>query len=141
MLDPLTALSVAANVVQFIDFGLKATSKAREIHKSPNGALKENTRIETLTKDIAGATAKLEASAAATSGNESLDDLCQQCATAANDLLAALNSLSVEGDKTRLKSARKGLKAMWGKKRVEDMRTRLQCWRDEIQFHVLVDLK
>lgn len=112
MLDPLTVLSVAGNVVQFIHFGLKATSKAREIHKSTNAALKENAEIEALTKDIADVTMKLEASAAATTGNDSLDEICKRCTTAANELLGALKSLKVEGDKSTWNSARKGLKAM-----------------------------
>jgi hypothetical protein len=37
MLDQITALGVAGNLVQFIDFRLKATSKAGEIHKSAAG--------------------------------------------------------------------------------------------------------
>ena len=45
-MDPITALGIAGNVVQFIDFGLKAVSKAREIHSSSTGALRVNVDLE-----------------------------------------------------------------------------------------------
>jgi hypothetical protein len=59
MLDPFSALSVAAAVVQFVDYGTGLISKAVEIYKSPDGepedvvALREMvTRLRILTTDI-----------------------------------------------------------------------------------------
>jgi hypothetical protein len=59
----------------------------------------------------------------------------------AKELSDTLKEMKADGKKSRIKSARKALKTMWGKKRVEDMKRRLEEYRDEIQFHVLVDLK
>jgi hypothetical protein len=42
MMDPITALGMAGNAVQSIEFGLKVMSKAHEIQKSPTEALYEN---------------------------------------------------------------------------------------------------
>lgn len=126
-------MSVAGYVLRFVDFGLKATSKAREIFKSVDGALPENIDIETLTEDNARVEERLEASAGATTGCEYLCHVCTQCTLAAEDLLGALRSLRVEGKKNRWKSA------MWGKKRVEKLREKLLRWTDEIQFYVLSD--
>lgn len=141
MMDPISAIGVAGNVIQFLDLGVKAVSKAREIHDSSNGALVEHTEIGVLTEDIATVAAKLAASAGAATGNDSLDSICEQCAIVAKELSDALKEMKADGKKSRIKSARKALKAMWGKKRVEDMKWRLEGYRDEIQFHVLVDLK
>jgi hypothetical protein len=141
MMDPITAIGVAGNVIQFLDFGVKAVSKAREIHDSSTGALVEHTEIGVLTEDIARVAVKLAASAGAATGNDSLDSICEQCTIVAKELLDALKEMKADGKKSRIKSARKALKAMWGKKRVEDMKRRLEGYRDEIQFHVLVDLK
>jgi hypothetical protein len=141
MLDPITALGVAGSLIQFIDFGLKATSKAREIHKSATGALSDNIDIEILTDDLAKVVTKLEVSSGRTTGNDGLNDICKRCTTAANHLMDALRSMKVEGDKSNIKSTRKALKAMWGKKGVEELKNRLEGFRDEMQFHVLVDLK
>lgn len=49
-MDPLTALGLASNVVQFIDFGLKVISKARQLGESVDGTLKENSEIEDVTR-------------------------------------------------------------------------------------------
>jgi hypothetical protein len=138
MLDPITALGVAGNVVQFIDFGLKATSKTREIHRSVDGALEENVDLEVVTGDLAAVAQKLATHGAATLGSDGLDDICQRCTGTATELLTALEGFRVSGQKSRVKSVRKALKAIWGKRRVGEMRTRLEGYRDEIQFHVLV---
>jgi hypothetical protein len=141
MMDPITAFGVAGNVMQFLDFGLKAVSKAREIHNSSNGALVEHLEIGVLTEDIAGVAVKLAASAGVATGNDSLDRICEQCTIVAKELSDALKEMKADGKKSRIKSARKALKAMWGKKRVEDMKRRLEGYRNQIHFHVLVDLK
>jgi hypothetical protein len=141
MLDPITALSIAGNVVQFIDFGLKATSKAREIHRSATGALEENIDLEVVSTDLIAVLKNLEVQAGVTTGTDGLDDLCRRCTEAGNQLLAALTGFKVSGKKSKVKSARKALKSMWGKTRVEEMKKRLEGYRDEMQFHILVSLK
>jgi len=42
MLAPLDALSVAAAVVQFVDFGLRIVSHVQEISESATGEIKQN---------------------------------------------------------------------------------------------------
>ena len=141
MLDPITALGVAGNLVQFIDFGLKATSKEREIHKSAAGTLQENIDIEAIAEDLAAVTKELELSSVTPTSNSNLDDVCVRCKKTEADLLSALKALKVEGERSKVKSVRQALKAILGKKGVEEMKTRLEGFRDEMQFHVLVGLK
>jgi hypothetical protein len=40
-MDPLTAIGLAGNIVQFVDYGSKIAGKARHIHNSSNGTLPE----------------------------------------------------------------------------------------------------
>jgi hypothetical protein len=142
MMDPITALGVAGNIVQFIDFGLKATSKAREIHQSTDGALVENVDLEVVVIDLAALAQKLvKTHAGATTSNHGFNDICRRCNEAATELLAAFEGLKVSGHKSKAKSVRQALKIMWGKRRVEEMKTRLDGFRNEMQFHVLVNLK
>jgi hypothetical protein len=47
-LDPLSALSVAASAIQFIDFSSKIVSKGKHIYKSANGVLREDAEVENL---------------------------------------------------------------------------------------------
>lgn len=59
-LDPLSALSVAASVVQFVDFARKIVSKGKQLYKSPGGALRENEQTETATKRLQDLILKLK---------------------------------------------------------------------------------
>jgi len=52
-----------------------------------------------------------------------------------------LYGFKTRGQKSKVQSVRMALKAIWGKKGLEEMRTRLEEFRDELQFHVLVSLK
>jgi hypothetical protein len=61
-LDPLSALSVAASVVQFVDFAGKIVSKGKELYTSPSGALSENEWTETVTKRLQALTHNLHKS-------------------------------------------------------------------------------
>ena len=45
VLDPLTAIGLAGNIVQFVDFSSKIVGKANKIYESVDGA---STRISTL---------------------------------------------------------------------------------------------
>lgn len=141
MLDPITALGAAGNVCQFVDFGFKVTSKATEIYKSIDGTLPENIDIETWTEDLTQVTTKLESSSAMPTGIDSLDDICKRCTSAANELLVVLRSVKLQGNKTKVKSAWTAIKAAWKKKSIEEMKKRMEGFRDEMQIHVLVSLK
>ena len=43
VLDPLTAIGLAGNIVQFIDFSIKIVGKAHHINNSASGLLPEST--------------------------------------------------------------------------------------------------
>ncbi|KAH7348848.1 hypothetical protein BKA65DRAFT_268917 [Rhexocercosporidium sp. MPI-PUGE-AT-0058] len=117
-----------------------STSKARDVYHSADGVTAENADLEALTIDIVAATTKLTASSSHVSGNDNLDDICRRCTASANDLVVVLQKLKVDGQQGKWKSVRKGLKAVWGKK-VDELRGMLVGWRDEIQFHVVVQMR
>jgi hypothetical protein len=48
-MDPFSALSVAANIVQFIAYGINIVSKGNQLYKSTNGALFENVELQEAT--------------------------------------------------------------------------------------------
>ena len=52
MLDPLTALGLAGNIVQFVGFSSKIIGKARDIYKSADGSLLENLDAETVAQSL-----------------------------------------------------------------------------------------
>jgi hypothetical protein len=63
LLDPLTALSVAGTVVQFVDYTGKILEKGAEVYRSLDGALVENLEIQSIVEDLLYLNDKLVASA------------------------------------------------------------------------------
>jgi hypothetical protein len=52
MLDPLTALSLAGNIVQFVDFSTKLLAKGHELYKSADGTSVGYSELEAIAKDL-----------------------------------------------------------------------------------------
>jgi hypothetical protein len=53
-MDPLTALSVAFSVVQFVEFGIKILETDTEIYHSASGTSVQSAVIEDVTRDLQG---------------------------------------------------------------------------------------
>jgi len=60
MAESLAALGVAANILAFVDFGLKFASKAAEVYNSTHGMPGEVTDLDLVTKDLKATTAELK---------------------------------------------------------------------------------
>jgi hypothetical protein len=52
MIDPMSALSIAAGVVQFVDFGKHLLSASYEIYRSPSGETSKEVEFSTIAKDL-----------------------------------------------------------------------------------------
>ena len=62
VLDPLSAFSVACNVLQVVEFGLKALGRAVEYRKSENGSLKEHKDLQDVLQSLSNLNTTLLAS-------------------------------------------------------------------------------
>ena len=69
-MEPISALSVAAAVVQFVDFGKHLLSDACEIYRSPSGETTKMVDASTILKDLAFFTARLSEITGTSAGNE-----------------------------------------------------------------------
>lgn len=119
-MEPLTALSVANSVVQFVEFGGKLLSNTRTLYHSVNGVLSENVDIDLIASDIQnlllGLKRKLPenrplSSSATKPGvnetDESLDRICRKCVAIAEELLRKLDTLKMDPEtKSRKLSSR-----------------------------------
>ena len=147
-MDPLSCLSIASNIVQFVDFGLQVVSKGNQIYRSVNGALAENLDLEIVTNDLLILQAKLRSfrntpsyAEAVSNDTRALEILSQACADLARKLLEKLNMAKAQGRFRRWKSLRQALKSVWSKQDIDEMAKRLQGFRSELQLHILVTLK
>src|SRR5438552_14497711 len=124
-MDPLTAISLAGNIIQFIDVARKILSGAKQLYSSTTGATDENDELENLTKHLQQLAnrCRYEGSSLPRKRGSRLDDqserllkdLGQQCDKVAEELLEALNSIKVKDRGQVWKSTLQALRAVWGK--------------------------
>jgi hypothetical protein len=51
-MDPLSAVGLAASIVQFVSFAHEIVSLGKEVYKSPTGVRQESAEIEAMLKDL-----------------------------------------------------------------------------------------
>jgi hypothetical protein len=95
-MDALTALGLAANIIQFVDFGLKVVSGARDLYISTSGT----TAADLEAKEVAEHIRKLANLAAPPrplrgKPDEELIPLSKDCGVIANELIKLIDSVQV----------------------------------------------
>ena len=138
-MESLAAVSLAGNVLQFLNFAGAAISKTRQIHASTSGTLKEHDDLEGITTDLKNLASRLQTSTEPV--DSVLAQLCRSCSEVADELLTSLKCLVVRGKIKRSDSFRKALKALWGKEKLRSLEERLAGFRQELVLHVAVDLR
>jgi hypothetical protein len=144
-MDPLTALSVAGTIVQFVDFGTKILRSSYSIYKSTSGALPVNDELEILTQDFAVLAIKLRRPLFAdqvpmnellTGQDLALQDLVDNCVRVADKLLTRLNGLKIQGRHQVWRSLQQAIKSAWTQNEVKELTDTLFDYRTSIQTHI-----
>lgn len=135
-MEALAAIGLASGIVQFADSGIQWASGTKELYKSGNGALQENSELEVVVDSLRALVVKLK-----TDGHLQddfkLEALVAACMPIADGLVEILGKLKVEGDKAkRLESTRKALKSLVSRGKIQDLEKRLSRIRDQICAHV-----
>lgn len=146
MLDPLSALSLAAAIVQFVDYTTKIVLGAAEIHASATGSLDKNVELSSITIDLSDISDKLvidDRNQSNTYSNDerALSSLAMQCRDVANKLLTTLEDLSVKGPHKKWKSVRQALLSVWREIEIRDIRKRLDTFRNQLTTRLVATLK
>ncbi len=119
-MDPLTALGLAANVVQFIDFGTSLISGTLERYRSATGTSIGNSELESITEDVKQLSIGLEANTKGSSKHETaLKNLSGRCKDAADELLAVLVDLKVKGKHKKWESFKQAVRSIDKEKKIQ----------------------
>ena len=141
-MDPLTAISLASAIVQFVDFSSKLIAEGRQIYQSLEGASRANLHVEDITNHINSLNNHLlqsdrrHSQTGVSSGSETaLRGLATACRTVADELLKLLNELKVDkhsqGAQRKLETFRKAVLTQKSKnknkiKNLEDQLDKIQ---------------
>ncbi|KAH7364678.1 hypothetical protein BKA65DRAFT_491856 [Rhexocercosporidium sp. MPI-PUGE-AT-0058] len=146
-MEGLAALSVAASVAQFVQFGVSLVSKTSEIYKSTRGTTVQYAELETATKRLVSLNKQLEGPQRVTKDraghvSQALEDIRIDCVGASTDLLARLESLKINEDHKHRhwKSFRQALKAVCSRGEIEAMAKKLRTHQKELDGHILMSL-
>jgi hypothetical protein len=147
VLDPLSAVSLAGTVLQFVEFTGKLLTNAHELLKSPEGALESNMQLEFLAADLRRISQNLRAPfhevalGCDPKEEEDLRQVCAGCDDVATELSARLGGLKRNGTHQKWSSLQKAIKTAWTQDEVNALISRMAAYRDAIQLHILVGLR
>lgn len=146
-MDPLSALSVASSVVQFVDFANKLVSGSYEIYQSATGEAERSYELRTITNRLVRLNKTLEKSLSDPPGQQLLPSekdllpLCRKCTEVAKKLLDALNKLTVQSRVRVWSSFCQALRMVWSQGDIDELQKRLDAFKQQVSMHLLVSLR
>jgi len=152
-MDPLSALSLAGSIVQFVDFGIKLLSGAGELYRSHTGTLKINDQIELTTNDLKALIIKLRCSFYPDTRPDPINEddeaqrdsfrrICDEATDVAQELLERLSKLKVGDESHRtIRSFKQAIEATWKKKEIIALQGRLQSLKNLLETKVLFSVR
>ena len=115
-MDPISALSVASNVVQFVEFGISLFTGAQTIYQSASAMGEENRILYCITADLQRLSDSIIIS---NDANKDLEDLAEECKRMCGEFLQQHKKLSVQGTKIKWKSFKAVLREAWSRDKVD----------------------
>jgi hypothetical protein len=149
-MDPFSALSLAGNIIQFVDFGARLLSNARELYRSPVGSLSVHDEITLVTTDLETLVKRLRGPVNARPSSEENDNqlqtlrkICGEAATVAEELLKRLETLKLSGEEKHRGWRTVGLavRSLWNEKEIAGLSNRLVMLKEALKTRVLFSLR
>lgn len=146
MLDPFSALSLAATIVQFVDFSSKLISDTAELYRSSKGSLARNIELSTIVTDLGAISSGLEVRGrsiahACSNDERAIASLATQCKNLSSKLLDVLEDLSVKGSHKKWKSVSQALRSVWKESEIREIQKRLDSFRSQLTIRLVATLK
>ena len=146
MAEPLAVFGIAANVIQFLEFGGTLFSASQQIYR--HGTIKDHIDIKLIAKDLHGIATGLRDPVHQVSGNQALSDdetslyeLATQCQSICDELCEVLEKLKVQAKNTKLGSFKAAMKIIWKKEQVQSLQKRMDGIRQELIIHILMSFR
>jgi hypothetical protein len=144
MAEAITALSLAANVVQFIDFATKVTTTFWDFYKSSSNIKGDIPNVTAINTDLQGILASLDAEPKpAVGGDVGLQKLtgeCRKTATRLDEIMKPLLAAQSQskGKQAALKAA---FSSVWKAEEIQGLRQQLEEFRNQLVLHLLASLR
>ena len=141
-MDPLSALSVASSVIEYVDFAFKLMSGSRELYNSADGSSSVNSDLEFIAKDLTEICSRLSQNGSyipdkmASKPEPALLQMSQSSEKLAQKFSSVLQSLKVGTRHKRRRSIRQALRSVLRQKQIATYEERLKKYRSQIAFQL-----
>jgi hypothetical protein len=116
VLDPISAVGLARNIVQFLDFAKSIISESHAVYHSAEGTKDEFVELEAIARHIQGFTSSLTDPNFETKTADAFDAVRKSCLDVAIELSGILNSLKVNPVLAEIGVASNRLQKVCGRK-------------------------
>jgi molecular chaperone GrpE (heat shock protein) len=144
----MTTLSLAGNIVQFVDFSCTVISRAKELSNSVQGATQDTLNYEIVTRDLLKVSENLKGGVATSSvdsskneADQALEEVCNGCIFLSEKMLRRLENLKVQNGAGRRTIFGRALKSVWSQRDLDEMARQLASYRQQLELHVLVSFR
>jgi hypothetical protein len=142
-IDPFTAIGLAGNIVQFLDFSGTLISKGTEIYRSAHGSSTTNLELELVYNDLFNLSKTLAStpttmSQVGKSQSDKIALIASSCQSVAQELLNIVQDLKLDPNSKhrKWKSFRQALKSVWKQSKIDDLEGRLDRLRKQLSLHL-----
>ena len=136
-MDPTAAFSLLCGIMQVVEFSAKVVKKCRELYR--DGVSSEYKEAEEMANNLTNLRAKLDFPDE--SAGKDLLDLGSKFSDTAEELIAELEKLKVDGPHRKRQVARKTFKIMLKGSPIDRIQKRLDEHRKHLDSKILVDLR
>jgi len=143
-MEPVTAIGLAAAVVQFVDFSWGLIKGANEIYRSADGVLHDNARTEAVIDDldrIATELSKSDVCASSTAPERAVKKIGEYCLEDTKKLMGYLKKLKVGEKRTAWKAIKASFWSRISKDDIDELKENLDYYRSEINTNLLLILR
>lgn len=134
-MDPISAISLAAAIIQFVDFGTKLLSGAHEIYYSTTGLTQDNASLAVVTQEMKTWSSKLRGSnptSAKTPEEISLCRLATECEALCDEILKLVEKCHLTNSKSKLRVLGAAITATYYRKEKQHLCERLKECRSQL---------
>lgn len=140
-MDPVTALSIAAAAVQFIDFGLKTLALCKRIRDSDADTTALHAELQQSIKQLEDIQKGVTTTALPRVISRAIKGCSQDCSSAAKELQDLLSEIQKIAQKKRFGVARAAFRAMKDQRKIEKIQVKLEKCQARFQTAVSVDTR
>ncbi len=139
MAEAVAGIGLAANVLQFLDFGSRFISLAWRIYTTGTNNVINGPSLQVLTKNLQDVLAGLHNQAP---GDQiGMAQLGEECSRVARQLLESLNSLVIPEKGRKRDAIMVAFKTMWKRDQIKTLQQELDGFRQQLSLQLLISLR